>query len=79
MSLKGFKADDSKKVVDLLNIVATKAKFNDMSVEDIITVFRLLNFAQRELIPMVDALVVDDIKVTEAPKPAPKAGKNKGQ
>lgn len=74
MSLKGFKKDDSKKVVDLLNLVATKARFTDLSVGEALQLARLLNFCQTQLIPLMDALVVDELQVRKAvpeEKPAP--------
>lgn len=60
-----FKDEDKKKVIDFLNLVATKAQFT-MSTAEIIQYFKLLSYMQQELLPKIDANVLEVKAVHEA-------------
>lgn len=64
--LKGFKAEDINKVADFMNFLAKKAKFNDISIEENIKLFKFLNFIQVELMPKMESMLVDNLKIKEA-------------
>jgi hypothetical protein len=63
-----FSQGDSEKVVQLLNIVATKAEFNGLDVKQIIAFTKLLNWAQTELLPKIDANIFEVVSVTPPSK-----------
>lgn len=60
-----FLEEDKEKLVKFLNMVATKAKFNDMSTQEIIEYFRLLNFMQATLLPKVNDHIFEIKEVIE--------------
>lgn len=59
-----FKEEDKKKVVDFLNFVANKAKF-EVNVKETIEFYSLLSYCQQTLLKKINAHVLDDIKVHE--------------
>ena len=65
----GFKDKDIQTIVDFLNFVATKAAFSNITLEDNIKLFRMLNYLQVELLPKIDRHLVEDIKITQITKP----------
>lgn len=68
-----FNDKDKEKIVDFLNFVAQKAEFK-MTTQEVIKYFGLLSFMQKELLPKIDANIMEITKVIE-PKPEPKKGK----
>jgi archaellum biogenesis ATPase FlaH len=61
-----FTEDDKKKVIDFLNAIATKASFNEMNVQDVISFFKLLSHMQTVILPKIDANILEVIRVVEA-------------
>ena len=59
-----FSEDDKKKVVEFLNLVAEKAKF-DLNTSEIIKYYGLLSYFQKELLPKIDANILEIVKVVE--------------
>ena len=68
---KTFNEKDAEKLVGLLNFIAKNAKFKDLDVSQVIEFFRLLNWAQTDLLPKVEA----NIFQVENIKPMKKASK----
>lgn len=62
-----FNEDDKKKLVDFLNIIAKKAKF-EMDTSEVIKYYGLLSFMQQELLPKIDANIMEVVKVVEPEK-----------
>jgi hypothetical protein len=60
-----FKEEDKEKVIEFLNLVAKHAKFN-MDTAEIINYFKLLSFMQKELLPKINANILEIVKVVEA-------------
>lgn len=58
-----FKEEDKEKVIQFLNMVATYAEFNKMSVNKLIDFFKLLNFMQVELLPKIEDNILEIKKV----------------
>ena len=46
-----FSKEDSDKLVEFLNFVATSAEFNKLTVKRVLDFARLLNWAQTSLLP----------------------------
>lgn len=63
-----FKEEDKKKVIDFLNFVAKRAKFDGLNVKEVIEFYGLLSFCQQVLIYKLDAHILDSIKVYEVKK-----------
>jgi hypothetical protein len=61
-----FKDEDKKKLVDFLNFIAEKGKFGDMQVSDVIKFYGLLSYMQKDLLPKIDAHVMEIKQVIEA-------------
>jgi len=61
-----FTEDDKKKVIDFLNAIATKASFNEMNVQDVISFFKLLSHMQTVILPKIDANILEVLRVVEA-------------
>ena len=61
-----MKEKDKENLVKLLNMIADKAEFNGMRVKDIIETFSLLAWAQKELVPKIDANILEVVAVHEA-------------
>lgn len=59
-----FTQEDKNKVIQYLNYVATKAEFT-MKTDDIIKYHRLLSFMQTELLPKMEANILEIKKITE--------------
>jgi len=70
-----FTSKDVEKLVDLLNTVALQAKFKDLEVKDIIKVYGLLNWAQKDLLVKIESNIIEikSIRKLEEDKPAKKA------
>ena len=69
-----FSEEDKKKLIEFLNIVADKASFS-LNTAEIIKYYGLLSYMQKELIPKVDANILEVIQVIEADKKESKKGK----
>ena len=61
-----FKDEDKQKVVEFLNLIAAKAKFSDVSVQDNIRLYGLLSYMQKELLPKIEANILEIVAVHEA-------------
>jgi hypothetical protein len=72
----GFKEEDKEKVIEFLNLVANKAKFDGMTVQDNIDFFKLLSFMQSKLLPKIEDHILEVKKVHE-PKEQPKKQNSK--
>ena len=66
-----FTEEDKKKLIDFLNFVAKKAKW-ETNTQEVIEYFKLLSFMQQTLMTKVDANILEIIKVVEAPTEEPK-------
>lgn len=60
-----FEEKDKEKVVEFLNFVAKKSVFKDMSTQDVISCFGLLNYMQKVILPKIDANIAEIIEVKE--------------
>lgn len=60
-----FNEEDVKKVIEFLNTVAAKAKF-EMNTQDIIKYFGLLSHMQKSIVPKLQANILEIIEVHEA-------------
>lgn len=65
----GWSDKDKEKIVELLNFIAVKAKF-EMDVKECIKFYGLLNWAQQELIRKIDMSILE-VKAIREPEPAP--------
>jgi hypothetical protein len=61
-----FSEQDSEKLVELLNFIATNAKFNNLDVKSCIKFTKLLNWCQVELLPKIDAYKFEVVSVKPA-------------
>lgn len=70
-----FTSKDVEKLVELLNTVALQAKFKDLDVKDIIKIYGLLNWAQKDLLIKIESNIIEikSIRKLEEDKPAKKA------
>lgn len=59
-----FTEDDKKAFIDFLNMVAKNAKF-ELSTQEIITYFKLLSHMQQQILPKIDANILEIKKVVE--------------
>jgi hypothetical protein len=59
-----FTESDKQKVIDFLNMVATKAEFK-MNTQDIIKFFKLLSTMQQEILPKIDKHILEVVSVHE--------------
>jgi hypothetical protein len=59
-----FNQSDKEKLIDFLNIVASKAKF-DMNTNEIIKYYHLLSYVQKELLPKIDENIMEVTRVIE--------------
>lgn len=62
-----FKEEDKTKIIDFLNLVATHAEFK-FKTQDVIKYFKLLNYMQVELLPKVDANILEIKRVIDSPE-----------
>ena len=60
-----FEEIDKEKFILFLNFVATKAKFNDMTTQEVINYFNLLNYMQRVMIPKIEKNILEVIEVND--------------
>ena len=60
-----FTEEDVKKLVEFLNVVASKAEFN-MKTQEIIQYFGLLSHMQKEIVPKMRDNVLEIVAVHEA-------------
>ena len=68
---KHFSEKDAEKLVGLLNFIGTNAKFKELDVKQVIEFYRILNWAQTELLPKVQANIFE-IQEVKQMKKAPK-------
>lgn len=61
-----FSDKDTEKLVSLLNFVATHAEFNGLNVQKVLEFTRLLNWAQTDLLPKIEAHKFEILSVKEA-------------
>lgn len=59
-----FNEEDVKKVIEFLNVVASKAKF-EMNTQDVIKYFGLLSHMQKSIVPKLQANVLEIVDVHE--------------
>lgn len=59
-----FNEDDKKKVIQYLNLIAKKARFN-MDTQELIDYYKLLNYMQVELLPKIDANIFEVKSIKE--------------
>lgn len=64
-----FTDDDKKKVVELLNFVAERARFPDWKTEDTVRHFKLLAHMQQVVLPKIEANIFEMGEVVQAAKP----------
>jgi len=60
-----FTDDDKQKVIQFLNFIAGKAKF-DVNTHEIIEYFKLLNHMQKHIIPKIDSNILEIVAVHDA-------------
>ena len=63
-----FSEQDSEKIVEFLNFVAQKAKFQELEVKEVIRLTRLLNWFQTDLLPKIDAHRFEILSIKKAKK-----------
>ena len=63
-----FKEEDLQNLINYLNFVAKKAKFNDISVEDNIKFFKMLNSIQVDLLPKIKDHIMELNRIIEPKK-----------
>jgi len=70
-----FNEKDKEKVIEFLNIVAQKAKF-EMNTQEIIKYFSLLSHMQKEILPKINDNILEIKRVIEPKEESkPKKGK----
>lgn len=73
-----FSDQDSEKLVSLLNFVANHAEFNRLNIKKMLEFTKLLNWAQVELLPKINAHKFEILGVRQAvPEAAEKPSKKK--
>lgn len=60
-----FNEEDVKKVIEFLNTIAVKAKF-EMNTQDIIKYFGLLSHMQKSIVPKLQANILEIVDVVES-------------
>lgn len=63
-----FKKEDKDKVIEFLNFIAKKAKFDDLSIQDSIDLVKLLTFMQQTLLTKIDSNILEVVRVVEPKK-----------
>lgn len=63
MTDNNFKKEDKQQVIDFLNFIAENAKFDDWTTEKSIKHFRMLNFMQSRLLPLIEANTLEVNKI----------------
>lgn len=61
-----FTDKDTEKMVSFLNFVATYAEFSKLNVNKVLEFTRLLNWAQTDLLPKMDAHKFEVLSVKQA-------------
>lgn len=51
---KHIKESDKQKLVEFVNFIAEKGKFDNMNVKEVIKFYGLLSFIQKELLPKIE-------------------------
>jgi hypothetical protein len=64
MTPNSFNEKDKEKLIRLLNVVAEKARFQDMKVTDVIEFYSLLAWSQKELISKIEANVLEVVRAS---------------
>jgi len=59
-----FKDEDKEKVIEFLNLIAKKAKF-EMNTQEVIAYFKLLSHIQSVILPKIDSNILEVVKVHE--------------
>lgn len=59
-----FNEEDKKRIIEFLNMIASKANFN-LNTQEVIKYYGLLNYMQGTLIPKVEQNILEIIEVTE--------------
>lgn len=59
-----FTEEDKSKVIQFLNIIATKAKF-EVDTNELIKYYKLLSFMQQELLPKIEANILEIRSIKE--------------
>lgn len=72
-----FTEKDKEKLIEYVNFISTKAKFDDFTTQDAIKYFGMLTFIQKQLIPKVEANIFEMGEVINAPKD-PESNENAG-
>lgn len=62
-----FKDSDKEKIIEFLNIIASKAKF-EFNTQEVIKYYGLLSYIQKELLPKIDSHIFEVKKVIEDKK-----------
>lgn len=74
-----FTDKDKEKLIELLNTVAEKSTFDGLKIKDVIRIYGLLSWAQKDLLSKIDANILEVQavkKLVEEEKPAkPKKAK----
>lgn len=65
MNKLSFKEEDKAKVIDFLNLIATHAEFK-LKTQDVIKYFKLLNYMQVELLPKIEANILEVKRVIDS-------------
>jgi hypothetical protein len=65
MSKPVFTSKDTEKIVEFLNFIGTNARFSDLGVKQAISLTKMLNYMQTELLPKVDAHILEVLEVRE--------------
>lgn len=73
MNKDRFTEKDEQNFIEFLNLIAKKAKFNDMSIQDNIDLFRLLSSCQKEILPKIKA---NTLEIKEVIIPSPNKEEN---
>jgi len=78
MDNKSFSEADKDKVIDFLNLVATKAEFT-LKTEEVIKFYKLLAHMQQIVLPKIDAHILEVKRVVKPDKAEPKKHSKKSK
>ena len=67
MNELSFTEEDKQKMVNFLNMIAKHAEFK-MNTGELIEYFRLLSSMQRDILPKIDANILEIKRVIESPE-----------
>ena len=65
MTKSNFSEEDKEKLVEFLNMVATKAKF-EIDTKEVIQYFKLLSYMQQTILPKINSHILEVIAVHES-------------